>query len=91
MADADPLLNTQISALNTLPPGFRGHVCHIEGDPLQDRLVHRLYEIGFEEGVGIEVLHRSTFKDGPMAVTVGTMTVALRQSEAARIGILHNR
>lgn len=48
-------------------------------------LEDRLLEIGFEEGLTIEVLHQGPIGRDPIAVQVGTMTVALRRMEADAI------
>jgi ferrous iron transport protein A len=47
----------------------------------------RLHELGFDEGVDIELLHKAPFGGDPMAVRVGNMVVALRRSMAALIEI----
>lgn len=48
-------------------------------------LEDRLLEIGFEEGLDVEVLHKGTFGGDPLAVKIGTITIALRKMEAAAI------
>ncbi|HPF46592.1 MAG: ferrous iron transport protein A, partial [Alphaproteobacteria bacterium] len=48
-------------------------------------LEDRLLEIGFEEGLSIEVLHQGPIGGDPIAVKIGTMTIALRKMEAAAI------
>ena len=45
----------------------------------------RLYEMGFDDGVEITLLHRGPVGGDPLAVRVGNMTVALRKALAARI------
>lgn len=55
-----------------------------DGDP---RTVRRLYELGFDEGVDIEVLHRGPVGGCPIALRVGNMTVALRRAQAAMISV----
>jgi len=47
----------------------------------------RLRELGFDEGVGIEVLHRARLGGGPIACRIGRMTVALRRAVAAAIQV----
>ncbi|EGI54302.1 feoA domain protein [Sphingomonas sp. S17] len=47
----------------------------------------RLRELGFDEGVGVEVLHRATLGGGPIACRIGRMTVALRRRVAASIRV----
>jgi ferrous iron transport protein A len=53
-------------------------------DPLTAR---RLHELGFDEGVDVQVVHRAPFGGDPLAVRVGNMVVALRRSMAALIEV----
>lgn len=53
-------------------------------DPLTAR---RLHELGFDEGVDVEVVHRAPFGGDPLAVRVGNMVVALRRSMAVLIEV----
>lgn len=48
-------------------------------------LEDRLLEIGFEEGLAVELLHQGPIGRDPLAVKIGTMTVALRRAEADAI------
>lgn len=57
---------------------------------LEDRdfagdLEDRLLEIGFEEGLTVELLHKGPIGGDPIAVRIGSMTVALRKMEAEAI------
>ena len=45
----------------------------------------RLRELGFDQGVAVQVLHRARIGGGPIACQVGRMTVALRRSVAQHI------
>ena len=45
----------------------------------------RLRELGFDQGVSVQVLHRARIGGGPIACQVGRMTVALRRSVAQHI------
>ncbi|MBN8849885.1 MAG: ferrous iron transport protein A, partial [Sphingomonas sp.] len=47
----------------------------------------RLREFGFDEGDGVEVLHRAASGRGPIACRIGRMTVALRRAVAATITV----
>ena len=48
-----------------------------------------LRELGLDEGVEVEMLHRSAFLGGgPIACRIGRMTVALRRHVAAAIHVL---
>jgi len=46
-----------------------------------------LRELGFDEGVDVEVLHRATLGQGPIACRIGRMTVALRRAVAGAIHV----
>ena len=48
-------------------------------------LEDRLLEIGFEEGLAVELLHQGPIGKDPLAVKIGNMTVALRRAEAEAI------
>ncbi len=48
-------------------------------------LEDRLLEIGFEEGLGIEIPHRGPIGGDPLAVKIGNLTLALRKMEAEAI------
>ncbi|WP_293875966.1 MULTISPECIES: FeoA family protein [unclassified Sphingomonas] len=47
----------------------------------------RLRELGFDEGVPVEVLHRASLGGGPIACRIGRMTVALRRAVAGAIHV----
>ncbi len=50
------------------------------------RCAARMREMGFDEGVTVEVLHRAPFGGDPIAVRVGGgATVAIRRAQAALI------
>jgi len=76
-----------IKYLSDLKKGERSTICGFEVMRCQDRefakdLEDRLLEIGFEEGLEVEVLHEGPIARDPLAVRVGRMTVALRRMEA---------
>ena len=71
--------------LETLPRHQRAAVHGIEWARLAAPEARRLRELGFDEGVEVEVLHRSRFGRGPIACRIGRMTVALRRAVAAAI------
>ena len=54
-----------------------------------ENLEDRLLEIGFEEGLSVELLHKWPIGGDAIAVRIGFMTVALRKMEAEAI-ILEN-
>jgi ferrous iron transport protein A len=59
-------------------------VSAIEWDRLELPQAKRLRELGFDEGVQVEVLHRS---GGPVACRIGRMTVAIRRAVAAVVHV----
>jgi len=71
--------------LDHMIKGSSGKIARLTGEnddsETQDR-INRLREIGFAEGLTIELLHQSPFGKDPIAVRVGAMTIALRRSEA---------
>ncbi|PCD02367.1 iron transporter FeoA [Sphingomonas spermidinifaciens] len=47
----------------------------------------RLRELGLDEGVAVEMVHRSTLGGGPIACRIGRMTIALRRHVARAIHV----
>lgn len=74
-------------SLESLPRRQRATVAAIEWARLAGPEARRLRELGVDEGVGIEVLHRATIGRGPIACRIGRMTVALRRAVAAAIHV----
>jgi ferrous iron transport protein A len=54
---------------------------------LDPETARRLHELGFDEGVDVELLHRAPFGGDPLAVRVGNMVVELRCSMARLIEV----
>lgn len=73
--------------LETLPPRARATVHQIDWTLLAEPEARRLRELGFDEGVQVEVLHRASLGRGPIACRIGRMTVALRRAVAASIHV----
>lgn len=76
--------------LGTERKGFRGRLARIETTEGIGRLPaeeqeRRLIELGFVEGAVLEVLHEGPIRRDPIAVRVGSATVALRRSDAMAI------
>ena len=71
--------------LDSLPRRQRATVAGIDWAILSVPEARRLRELGMDEGVGIEVLHRAAFGTGPIACRIGRMTVALRRVVAGAI------
>lgn len=69
-------------AIDRLKPGTPAVIAAIDRDACDAEAWRRLHEMGFDEGVDVELLHRAAF-GGPIAVRVGAMVVALRPAQAA--------
>lgn len=74
-------------SLDRLPCRQAALVSGIDWDRLAPIEAKRLRELGFDTGVGIEVLHRAGFGQGPIALRIGRMTVALRRTVASAIHV----
>lgn len=81
------MLASSPAPLETLPPRRPATVVAIAWDRLAAPEARRLRELGFDEGVAVEVLHRATLFRGPIACRIGRMTVALRRTVAAAITV----
>jgi len=44
-------------------------------------------ELGFDEGVAVETLHRGPLGLDPIACRIGRMTVAIRRAHAAAVSV----
>ena len=73
--------------LETLPRHRAATVDSIAWDRLSTPEARRLRELGFDQGVGVEVMHRARFGGGPIACRIGRMTVALRRGVARAIAV----
>lgn len=73
--------------IERLAPGQHATIMAIDRAGLDPDTARRLHELGFDEGVDIELLHRAPFGGDPLAVRVGNMVVAVRRSMAALIEI----
>lgn len=72
--------------LDELPLRQPAQISEIHWEDLAPGEARRLRELGFDQGVAIEVRHHSgLFRRGPIACRVGRMTIALRRSHAAAI------
>ena len=74
-------------SLETLPRHAVAAVRSISWVELAAPEARRLRELGFDEGVEVEVLHRATLGRGPLACRIGRMTVALRRAVARHIHV----
>lgn len=73
---------TEQVTLGSLSPGVRARIVEIATAAEGSDLHLRLYEMGFDEGVEVEVLHRAPLGGDPIAVQVGGMVVAMRRRDA---------
>ncbi|MDG1004229.1 MAG: FeoA family protein [Emcibacteraceae bacterium] len=76
------LSNLKIGETSTIY-GF--DTARIEDRIFAEDLEDRLLEIGFEEGLTVELLHKGTIGGDPIAVRIGPTTVGLRKMEADAI------
>lgn len=70
--------------LNVLPIRTVARVRAIDADS-DATATRRMHEMGFDEGVEVEVLHRAPLGGDPIAVRVGGATIALRRAQAALV------
>ncbi|MFZ6871339.1 FeoA family protein [Undibacterium sp. Di27W] len=82
------------TTLNQMRVGDSGVVVDVEdqGDAKNESLFNitrRLKELGFVKGESVKVLHKGYFGGEPLAVRIGQSTFALRNFEAALIGVTH--
>ena len=74
-------------SLEALPRRQHATVAAIDWSQLAAPEARRLRELGFDEGVEVEVLHRARLGGGPIACRIGRMTVALRRAVAGAIHV----
>lgn len=70
--------------LDSLPLHKPATIRGFDLETIDAKAAKRLQELGFDEGVDIETLHRGPLRD-PIACRVGRMTIALRRAQAAAI------
>ncbi|NIJ21221.1 ferrous iron transport protein A [Sphingomonas naasensis] len=74
--------------LAQLPRHKPGTVAAVDWNLLSEPEGRRLRELGLDEGVEVEMLHRAGLLGrGPVACRIGRMTVALRRHVAAAIHV----
>jgi ferrous iron transport protein A len=74
--------------IERLKRGEVATIAAIDRAGLDPVTAQRLHELGFDEGVDVELLHRAPFGGDPLAVRVGNMVVALRCSMAQLIEVV---
>ncbi len=83
-----PNSNPLSVVLAHLPRMHPGKVAAVDWHALAEPEARRLRELGLDEGVEVELLHRSGLLGrGPIACRIGRMTVALRRHVAAAIHV----
>jgi ferrous iron transport protein A len=73
--------------LDELPLRTPAQISAIDWSALAPREGQRLRELGFDDGVAIETIHRGPIGRDPIACRVGRMTVAIRRAHAAAISV----
>ena len=79
--------NTLHRPIDALAVGEVALIAAIDRAGLDPGTAQRLCELGFDEGVDVEILHRAPFGGDPLAVRVGNMVVALRRDMARLIEV----
>ncbi|MGE0178212.1 MAG: ferrous iron transport protein A [Sphingomonas sp.] len=72
--------------LDQLDAATRATVADVDWSLLSESDARRLRNLGVDEGIAVETLHRAPFGD-PMAVRIGRMRVALRRAAARAIRV----
>ncbi len=67
--------------------GERAVIAAIAGVGEDEVTVRRLHEMGFDDGVEVELLHTGPVGGDPLALRVGSMVVGLRRRLAAMISV----
>ncbi|MGP1282385.1 MAG: FeoA family protein [Parasphingopyxis sp.] len=74
-------------SLDDLPLRQSALIAAINWSALSPADAKRLRELGFDEGVTVEPLHRAPFGRDPIACKVGRMTIAVRRAHASAIEV----
>lgn len=72
--------------LDQLPLRRPTRIASVDWNGLGEKQARRLRELGFDDGVDVEALHRGALL-GPIACRVGRMVVALRRGQAAAVQV----
>ena len=75
------------TTLDKLPLKAGGEIVSVDWAILDEKDARRLRELGVDEGVSVEKLHKGPFGIDPIACRIGRMTVALRTAQAAAIAV----
>jgi ferrous iron transport protein A len=75
--------------LDTLALNTVARIVQIDWSRLGETEGRRLHDLGFDDGVEVEPLHRGWFLfSDPLALRVGRMTVAIRAAHAAAVEVV---
>jgi len=77
-----------LNRLGELRPGDRAHIHSFRAEEDLENFLTRLFEIGFIEGVEIEVLHEAPWSRDPMSVRIKDAVYVLRRAEADLIQVV---
>lgn len=75
-----------MTRIDQLAAGVPAVIVGIDRAACGDVIWSRLHEMGFDEGVDVEVLHKAPLGD-PIALRVGNSLIALRRAQAALIEV----
>lgn len=78
---------TSFTTLDKLPLKAGGEIASVDWAILSEKDARRLRELGVDEGVSVEKLHKGPFGIDPIACRIGRMTIALRTAQAAAIAV----
>ncbi|MBL8656499.1 MAG: ferrous iron transport protein A [Altererythrobacter sp.] len=74
--------------LDELEKGKAARIAGVDWTAVAPDEARRLQALGIDEGAEIRVAHRGVFLGrDPLAVTIGSMTVAMRRSHARAIAV----
>ena len=78
-----------ITLLGNLKVGYEGQIRGFtsENSDASD-MIEQLREMGFSEGLNVSILHQNPFGRDPIAIRVGSMTIALRRNMANLIEVV---
>lgn len=75
-----------MTRIDQLAAGVPAVITGIDRAACGDLVWRRLHEMGFDEGVDVEVMHKAPLGD-PIALRVGNSLIALRRAQAALIEV----
>lgn len=76
-----------ILSLDNLPYRRPAIVAAVDWQSLSQPEQRRLRNLGLDEGVEVEALHRGPFGRDPIAIRIGRLTLAMRRVHARAISV----